>query len=214
MNAEVVYESARRHGVIAIVRGVAPDVIVEIAEALYSGGIRLLEVTCNTPGFADMIALLRDRTAGRMVIGAGTVITAALCEQALAAGAQYMVAPDVNPDVIRYCVVHNVAIFPGAQTATEILAAARLGARVVKIFPASAVGPGGIRQLRGPIDTVDFLAVGGVNLDNIGEYIAAGCIGIGIGGSVIRRDIVARRDWPALAAEAARYVAAVNDSRG
>jgi 2-dehydro-3-deoxyphosphogluconate aldolase/(4S)-4-hydroxy-2-oxoglutarate aldolase len=209
MDAETVYELVRRHGIIAIVRGVGEDVIVDIAEALYAGGIRLLEVTCNTAGFADMIALLRDRTAGRMVIGAGTVITAALCEQALAAGAAYIVAPDTNPDVVGYCVANDVAVFPGAQTATEILTAARLGAKMIKIFPASAVGPAGIKQLRGPIDAVEFLAVGGVNLENIADFISAGCIGIAIGASVIRKDVVDRRDWATLAAEAAKYVAAV-----
>ncbi|HPD45569.1 MAG TPA: bifunctional 4-hydroxy-2-oxoglutarate aldolase/2-dehydro-3-deoxy-phosphogluconate aldolase [Anaerohalosphaeraceae bacterium] len=213
MTAESVYELVRRHGIIAIVRAVGPDLIVDIAEAFYAAGVRPLEVTCNTPGFAGMIRTLRNCTAGRMIIGAGTVVTEDLCRQALAAGAEYIVAPDVNPDVIRCCLRRDVAVFPGAQTATEILTAARHGARIVKIFPASSVGPAGIRQLRGPIDNVDFLAVGGVTLDTIAEFINAGCIGIGIGGSVINKDVLARRDWASLTAEVARYVAAVNASR-
>ncbi len=213
MDDESVYGLVRERGIVAIVRGVEPEAASEIAESLYAGGIRLLEVTCNTAGFGEMIAMLGSRMAGRMVIGAGTVTTAGRCEQALAAGAEYMVAPDTNAEVIRYCVERDIAVFPGGQTATEILAAARLGARIVKVFPASAVGPGGIRQLRGPIDDVDFLAVGGVNLENMGDFIGAGCIGIAIGGSVIRKEIVARRDWARLTAEASAYVAAMNALR-
>jgi len=213
MNSEAVYELVKCKRILAIVRGVADDVILDVAEALYAGGIRLLEITCNTRGFGEMISLLRERTAGRMVIGAGTVIDVQLCEEARAAGAEYMVAPDTNADVIRWCVERDIAVFPGGQTATEILAAARLGARIVKVFPASAVGPGGIRQLRGPIDGVDFLAVGGVNMENLADFISSGCIGIAIGASVIRKELIACRDWPALTADAAKYVAAVKDCR-
>ncbi len=214
MQADVVYEMVRSEGVIAIVRGVEADVIVDIAEALYAGGIKLLEVTCNTAGFAEMISLLSDATAGRMVIGAGTVITKQLCTEAVAAGAKYIVAPDVNPEVLTYCTGKNIAVFPGAATATEILTAARLGAKMVKIFPAASIGLNYIKQLRGPIDNLEFLAVGGVRLDNISDFIAAGCTGIGIGGSVITKEIVENRNWQKLTAEAKKYVETVTAAKG
>lgn len=214
MQADLVYDMVRSEGVIAISRAAPIDLIVDIAEALYAGGIKLLEITCNTDRFAEMIECLVTATAGRMVIGAGTVVTDQLCQRALDAGAEYIVAPDVNPQVISRCVSDNIAVFPGAATATEILTAARLGARIVKVFPAAAIGIDYIRQLRGPIDDVDFIAVGGVRLQNIGDFIEAGCVGIGIGGSVIRDEIVSNRNWDALAAEARLYVDAIKDSRG
>ena len=209
MNAHDIYEIVRAEGVIAIVRGTGTDVIVDIAEALYAGGIKLLEVTCNTPGFAEMITLLADKMAGKMAIGAGTVLTKDLCNEAISAGAKYVVAPDVNPEVIKYCLTNDIAVFPGAATATEILTAARLGAKMIKIFPAASIGIDYIKQLRGPIDNVDFLAVGGVRLDNISEFMKAGCIGIGIGGSVIRKEIVESKDWSTLTAESRLYVETV-----
>lgn len=210
MNADKIYDMVRSEGVIAIVRGVGADVIVDIAEALYAGGIKFLEITCNTPGFGGMIELLCEEMGEKMVIGAGTVLTEELCVEAVGAGAKYVVAPDVNPDVVRFCVRDDIAVFPGAATATEVLKAARLGARMVKIFPAAAIGVDYIRQLRGPIDNVDFLAVGGVRLDNIADFMQAGCVGIGIGGSVIRKEIVEKRDWKTLTAEAKQYVNAVS----
>lgn len=214
MRAEVVYEAARADGVIAISRGAAVEAIVDVAEALCAGGIRFLEITCNTAGFAGMIERLCGAMGERMVIGAGTAITKELCEEALGAGAKYIVAPDVNPEVVSYCVERDVAVFPGAATATEILAAVRLGTRAVKIFPAAAIGADYIRQLRGPIDDVDFYAVGGVRLGNIGEFMAAGCVGIGIGGSVITADIVEGGKWDVLAARAREYVEAVKAGKG
>lgn len=213
MRAKDVYEPARAEGVIAILRGVGAEVVVDIAEAFFAGGVRLLEVTCNTVGFADMIGRLREATAGRMMIGAGTVITKELCVQSVEAGAEYIVAPDVNAEVVSYCVDNDIAVFPGAATATEILTAVRLGARAVKLFPAAAIGAEYIRQLRGPIDDVDFYAVGGVRLDNIGEFISAGCVGIGIGGSIVRREVIEGRQWDKITGEAARYVRAVMEAR-
>ncbi len=141
-----------------------------------------------------------------MIIGAGTVITKELCEQVLAAGAEYVIAPDVNPEVIRHCIENDVAVIPGAATATEVLTAWRLGAKMVKIFPAAALGTEYINMLRGPIDDVDFLAVGGVELERIGDFISAGCVGIGIGGSVIRAEFVENGDWGRITELLSQYV--------
>jgi 2-dehydro-3-deoxyphosphogluconate aldolase/(4S)-4-hydroxy-2-oxoglutarate aldolase len=166
----------------------------------------MLEVTCNTEGVFEMLELLNEKMGAQMLIGAGTVITKDLCKKALDAGAKYIIAPDVNPDVITYCVRHNIAVLPGAATATEILTAKRCGAKMVKIFPAGALGIDYIKQLRGPIDDVDFVAVGGVRPETVGEFFAAGCVAIGIGESAVKKEFVEKHNWQAITENANRYV--------
>ena len=212
MNAHEVYETIRRHKIIVIVRGVGGDKIVDIANALHEGGIRLMEITCNTVGAAQMIAQLAKKMAGKMIIGAGTVITKDLCDEVVEAGAEYIVAPDVNPAVIEHGLGRGVAVLPGAATATEVLMATHAGAEMVKIFPAAALGADYIRQLRGPIDNVDFVAVGGIRLENIGEFMAAGCVAIGIGGGVIRPEFVEGCNWTKISQAARGYKEKVTEA--
>jgi 2-dehydro-3-deoxyphosphogluconate aldolase/(4S)-4-hydroxy-2-oxoglutarate aldolase len=214
MKADLIYETIRREKIIAIVRGVRIEQVVSLSEALLAGGIKMLEVTCNTKGVFEMIKLLVDKLGDRMVIGAGTVITTDLCAKAIEAGAKFIIAPDVNPDVIEYCVKRDVAVLPGAATATEILTAKRHGAKMVKLFPASAIGIDYIKALRGPIDDVDFVAVGGVRPETIKDYFDAGCCGIA--GSIAPRETglrsatpkeyVEKGDWKAITEIARKYV--------
>jgi 2-dehydro-3-deoxyphosphogluconate aldolase/(4S)-4-hydroxy-2-oxoglutarate aldolase len=233
MKAEQVYELIRNEKIIAIARGAkigqvvnptsfrfvqkdfakrdtggsAPtEWVLRLAEALLAGGIKMLEVTCNTDGVFEMIKLLREKMAGRMCIGAGTVITTDLCKQAIKAGAEFIIAPDTNTDVIDYCVKKDIAVLPGSATATEILTAKRHGAKMVKIFPASAMGINYIKALRAPIDDVDFVAVDGVRPENMAEFFAAGCVAIGIGASVVRKEFIEKGDWKAITETAQRYV--------
>jgi 2-dehydro-3-deoxyphosphogluconate aldolase / (4S)-4-hydroxy-2-oxoglutarate aldolase len=206
MKAEKVYEMIRRKKIIVIVRGVDKGKIINLAEAVLAGGIKFLEVTCNTDGAFEMIKLLREKMGDKMVIGAGTVITTDLAEKAIEAGAQYIIAPDVNPEVIDYCVKRDAAILPGAATATEILTAKRHGAKMVKIFPAAAIGVAYIKSLRAPIDDVDFVAVGGVRPETIADFFSAGCIALGIGESVARKEFVEKDDWEAITETAKQYV--------
>jgi len=206
MKTGQIYEMIRREKIIAIARGVEKDCIVNVAEAIYKAGIKMLEVTCNTEGVFEMIETLVEKMGDKMVIGAGTVITTELCERALEAGARFIVAPDVNRNVIDYCVERDIAILPGAATATEILTAKRYGAKMVKIFPASAIGVDYIKALRGPIDDVDFVAVGGVRPENIAGFFAAGCIAVGVGASMVRKEYVEKGDWSAITDLARQYV--------
>jgi 2-dehydro-3-deoxyphosphogluconate aldolase/(4S)-4-hydroxy-2-oxoglutarate aldolase len=206
MKAQQVYELIRQDKIIAIARGVKIDKVVNLAGALLAGGIKMLEVTCNTEGVFKMIKLLREKMAGKMCIGAGTVISVELAEKAVTAGAEFMIAPDTNADVIYYCVKNDIAILPGAATATEILVAKRHGAKMVKIFPASSLGANYIKALRGPIDDVDFVAVDGIRPENMAEFFAAGCVAIGIGTSVVRKEYIEKGDWNAIAETAGKYV--------
>lgn len=205
MNAEQVYRQIRTEKVIVIVRGVRKERIVNIAKAVQAAGCNFLEVTCNTAGAAEMIDLLCKEMPD-MCIGAGTVITKALAEEVCTAGAKYVIAPDTNPEVIDYCVQNDIAVIPGAATATEVLTAARHGAKMIKIFPAACIGVDYIKQLKEPIDNVDFLAVGGVRVSNIKDFVAAGCVGIGIGGSVIKKEALENDDWQSITNEVTKYV--------
>jgi 2-dehydro-3-deoxyphosphogluconate aldolase/(4S)-4-hydroxy-2-oxoglutarate aldolase len=205
MNADEIYEAIRRYKIIVILRGVGAGKIVDIAEALHAGGIRLMEITCNTAGAAPMIARLSKAMMGKMLIGAGTVITKDLCDEVLEAGAKYIVAPDVNTAVVEYAVAKNIAVLPGAATATEVLTAARAGAKIVKIFPAAALGADYIKLLRGPIDTVDFVAVGGIRLVNVDEFMAAGCVAVGIGGVAIGTESVEQCNLAQITEAARKY---------
>ena len=190
---------------VAIVRGVEASLVVKIAEAIHAGGVQFLEITCNTPGVVEMIRAVDDAMGDRMQIGAGTVITRDLAEAVLDAGARYIIAPDVNPEVIAYCVQNDVPVIPGAATATEVLTAKRLGAKMVKIFPAGALGCAYIKQMRGPINDVPLVAVGGVTADNCVAFLEAGCAAVAAGSALIRNDLVRQEDWAGLSAFAGEW---------
>ncbi len=206
MKSEEIYQTIRREKIIAIVRGVKKNQIVDTAEAIFAGGIKMLEVTCNTEGVFEMIETLCEKMGDKMSIGAGTVITMDLCKKALSAGAKYIIAPDVNPDVIDYCVRQDVTVLPGAATATEILTAKRHGAKMVKLFPASAIGLDYIKQLRGPIDDIDFVAVGGVRPENMAGFFSAGCVAVAAGASMAPKELVEKADWNSITETARKYV--------
>lgn len=206
MHADKIYQAIRDQKIIVITRGVKTSQILDIAKALSTAGIKLLEITCNTEGFEEMIASVSKEMADKMLIGAGTVVNKELCEKALAAGAKYLVAPNVNQEVMELCLKNDTAVLPGAATPTEVLTAVRCGAQMIKLFPASALGPDFIRQIRGPIDNVDFVAVGGIRLNNIKDFFEAGCVAIGIGGAVLKKDAVERSDFDSIRSISTQYV--------
>lgn len=211
MKAESIYEKILQEKIIAILRGVDKGHIIDVAQALFAGGIKMLEVTCNTQGVFEIIKLLIDKMGDEMIIGAGTVITNELCDKAIKAGAQFIIAPDINPDVIDFCIKRNIAILPGAATATEILTAKRHGAKMVKIFPARQIGIDYIKALRGPIDDMDFVAVGGVRPENIKDFFAAGCCAIAVGESVSPKQAIEKGDWNFINETARKYVNVIKE---
>lgn len=140
----------------------------------------------NTAGAADMIRTLRAAYDGQMMIGAGTVTDLARLQEAVAAGAQFIVTPNVCPEVISWCVAHDLLITPGALTPSEICTAVSLGCRYVKLFPAGTMGLPYFKAIRGPLSDVKMLVVGGISSANLGEYLAAGAVGAGVGGGLCR----------------------------
>lgn len=170
-------------GVIAVVRAREAKGVATIARALQVGGVHAVEITLTTSGAVAAIAELSHD--GEVLIGAGTVLDAAAARSVLDAGAKFVVSPTLEPDVIRVCRDRNVPCIPGAFTPTEILAAWRAGAALVKVFPAATVGPGFVRELLGPLPSLRIVPSGGVTLESVGDWIRAGAAAVSVGGALL-----------------------------
>jgi 2-dehydro-3-deoxyphosphogluconate aldolase / (4S)-4-hydroxy-2-oxoglutarate aldolase len=170
--------------IIAIVRRPKVDP-VRCIEHLFQNGIRLIEITMDTPAAVEILESQRSRVPENALLGAGTVTDMARAEAALAAGASFIVTPNIDLDVIRTVRAHGIPVMPGALSPTEIWTAMKAGADFVKVFPASAVGPGYFSELRGPFEKIPFMASGGVNLENAAEFIKFGVDALGLGGALI-----------------------------
>ena len=179
---------------IAIVRGASVEDCIKVADALYEGGIRLMEITFNQKNpdsFKDTAAAIEGvskKYEGKMYIGAGTVTTPELVEIAAKAGAKYIISPDTNVDVIKKTLELGLVSMPGALTPTDVLLAHRSGADFVKLFPVGILGTAYVKAICAPISHVKMLAVGGVNEDNAADFMKAGVVGVGVGGNLAKKD--------------------------
>ena len=198
--------------VIVIVRGVAKDKLIDLAEAVYRGGVRLLECTYDATGnipdeeIAENIGMLARHFEGRMLIGAGTVIRERQVELTKAVGGKFIISPDTNPDIIAKTKEVGLVSIPGALTPSEASLAHRAGADFVKLFPISALGESYLKAITAPLSHVRFLAVGGVTKENMKSYEKAGACGYGFGGDIVRKDAIAIGDWDTIEASARSYV--------
>jgi 2-dehydro-3-deoxyphosphogluconate aldolase / (4S)-4-hydroxy-2-oxoglutarate aldolase len=171
--------------VMAIARGLRRAELPGLADALGAGGIRVLEVTLNSPDALGAIADLAATAGERMLVGAGTVLDLSGAEAAVEAGARFLVMPHLDPELVRWCAARGIPAFPGAMTPTEVLGAWRAGAAAVKVFPAATLGPRYVRELRAPLDEVLLVPTGGVSADNAAEFLAAGAVAVAAGGWLI-----------------------------
>jgi 2-dehydro-3-deoxyphosphogluconate aldolase/(4S)-4-hydroxy-2-oxoglutarate aldolase len=197
---------------IVIVRGVERDSLIPLAEAMYKGGVRLLELTYSanrkTPDSetADRIRMLAEHFDGRMLIGAGTVLTEKQVELTHNAGGLFIISPDVNPAVIKRTRELGLVSMPGALTPTEIMTAHNVGADFVKLFPIDTFGTDYVKAIRAPLSHVKMLAVGGVNLNNIADFKKSGISGFGIGSNIVDKKLLAQGDFEGIATLAEKYV--------
>jgi 2-dehydro-3-deoxyphosphogluconate aldolase/(4S)-4-hydroxy-2-oxoglutarate aldolase len=169
---------------VAVVRSKSPDDALELARAAADGGIKFIEITFSVPGALDVIKELTRR--GGIHVGAGTVLAPQQAERAIGVGAEFIVSPSLELNLVGLCHTANIACFPGAATPTEIIAAQRARADLVKIFPADLVGgPYFIRQMQGPFPDARFMVSGGVTLKNVKDYVEAGVIGICLGSAYL-----------------------------
>ncbi|MFH1868206.1 MAG: bifunctional 4-hydroxy-2-oxoglutarate aldolase/2-dehydro-3-deoxy-phosphogluconate aldolase [Candidatus Omnitrophota bacterium] len=174
--------------IMGILRGIKTDVIEPLVECVVSSGLKTIEITMNTDGASELIRKTKDASGGRLMIGAGTVLTMDDLNQALDAGAGFIVMPTLINNIVEECARRSVPVFPGALTPQEIYNAQRAGATMVKVFPAKFFGPGYIREIKGPFKEIELLACGGVNPDNIGEFFSCGASAVAFGGSVFKKE--------------------------
>jgi len=204
-----------RGRIVAIVRGLQPEYMLRLAEALNAGGIGLMEVTFNQAdpdswqSTAESVRALSRHMADRMLIGVGTVLTEAQLELARQAGARYIVTPNTNPGIIGKAKAAGLGAFPGAFTPTEIVLAHEAGADAVKVFPAGNMGPSYMKALLAPLRHIPLIAVGGIHEKNAADFMAAGCAGVGVGGNLVNQAWIADGKWDEITALAKVYRKAV-----
>ena len=213
---EKIIQAVKEHKLIAIVRGVESEKCIKIAQALYDGGFRLMEITYdqkhpeNWEETARTIGAVANAFAGRMYVGAGTVTCTELVELTHKYGGQFIISPDVNEDVIRRTRELGMVSMPGALTPTEVMVAHRAGANFVKLFPAGNLGTGYVKAVKAPISHVDLLVVGGIDEKNVASFLAVGAAGAGIGGNMVNKAWVEAGEYEKITEVAKALVAAVN----
>jgi 2-dehydro-3-deoxyphosphogluconate aldolase/(4S)-4-hydroxy-2-oxoglutarate aldolase len=200
-------------GIVAIIRSSSSEQLVAVARALYEGGVDVIEVTFTVPGVLDIIAAVRRELGSKILLGAGTVLDPETARSAILAGAEFIVAPTVNVDVIQLCHRYDKLVMPGAFTPTEVVSAWQAGAEVIKIFPADVVGPDYLKVLRGPLPQVRMLPTGGVNLDTITAFFNAGACAVGLGSALVEQKAVQSGDMARIKSLAEQYVAKVQSIR-
>lgn len=201
-------------GLVAILRAESSAQFLQVARALLAGGVRAMEVTMTTPNALESISEISGELGEEMLIGVGSVIDAETCRSAIIAGAEFVVSPVTKAEVIRVCNRYGKPVASGAFTPTEALLAHELGSDFVKLFPADSVGPGYIKNLLAPLPMLKIIPTGGVTPETAGAFLAAGCVALGAGSSLVSKEALKKGDWGAITGTAKRFVAAIRKERG
>jgi len=214
MNKEQCLKILAETGIAAVIRVKNAEELLDTTIALNKGGVKALEITMTSPGALDAIKEAAQKLGDRAVIGVGSVLDAETARMAMLAGASFVVGPVLKKEVIEICRRYSVLCIPGAFTPTEILAAWEAGADVVKVFPATKLGPGYFKDVLGPLPQLRLTPTGGVNLENVGDFIKAGAAFVGVGSAMVNKRLVAEKKWDELSALAAKFIKVVKDARG
>jgi 2-dehydro-3-deoxyphosphogluconate aldolase/(4S)-4-hydroxy-2-oxoglutarate aldolase len=200
-------------GVVAVIRLKDPAKLRAVVDAIAVGGVRALEVTMTVPGAVGLIRELAPALPDGFLLGAGTVTDAATARAVIDAGASFVVSPVFKPEVVAACHERDVAVMPGCFSPTEILAAFESGADIVKLFPATALGPQFIKDVRGPLPQVKLMPTGGVTLENAGDWLRAGAVAVGLGSALLDARAIEASRWDVITANARLVVANVAAAR-
>jgi len=206
MERDIASEAILAAKVIAVIRMSDAARIFEVTEALGKGGVKILEITMTVPGALEVIQKLAAAKPEGVLVGAGTVFDADTAAAAIWSGADFVVSPIADPGMIAACRTHNTFVAPGAFTPSEIAAAWDRGADVVKVFPATPLGPQFFRDMRGPFPQIKLMPTGGVTVENARSFIEAGAFAVGLGTALVDKKAVAAGDWDALTDRARRLV--------
>lgn len=208
-----IFNKIEETGIVSIIRGVGEGKISDTVNALFEGGIRILEITFDTPGAAKMIEKIKNEYAGKITIGAGTVLDPETARTAILSGADFVLSPSLNTKVIEMCNRYNKLAVPGVLTPTEIVCALEAGAEIVKLFPARVFGPSYIKDIKGPLKQAEIMAVGGVNLENAAEFIRQGAIALGIGSELVNIRLVEEGNFNRITQNASAFIEKVKEAR-
>src|SRR5436190_19992842 len=200
-------------GIVAVVRSPDSQQLVEVTRALADGGVTVIEVTLTVPNALEVLRQLRQALGDRVLLGAGTVLDPETARAVLLAGAEYVVAPTLNLDVIRLCRRYDKLVMPGALTPTEILRAWEAGADIVKVFPAEVLGPAFFKAVRAPLPQIRLMPTGGVDLETAGAFLKAGACCLGVGSQLVDPQAVADRRFDRIRDLARQYTVIVRVSR-
>ncbi len=217
MQKSFIINAIEEEKLIVIVRGVEKDKLIPLTQAMFDGGIRLIEITYSADGkvsdeeTAQNIKLLSEHFEGKMLVGAGTVLTEKQVELTKKAGGKFIISPDAYPEVIKATVKYGLVSIPGALTPTEIQLAKRCGADFVKLFPVTNLGASYINAIKAPLTNVKMLAVGGINQHNVSEYFNAGVCGFGVGSNITDKTMIKNNDWKGISGLAEKYVKAIRE---
>lgn len=200
-------------GVVAVIRAKSKDQLIDITNALLEGGVPSIEVTMSTPKAISGIEQLADKFGDKAIVGVGTVIDAATARDAIAAGAQFVVSPITDPEIIATTIRYGKISIPGAFTPTEIVRAWTLGGDVIKVFPSTSLGPTFFKDILAPLPQLKLTPTGGVDQKNAGAWIKAGAVCVGAGSALVSKEALDKGDWKAISAAAKTFVDAIKQAR-
>jgi 2-dehydro-3-deoxyphosphogluconate aldolase/(4S)-4-hydroxy-2-oxoglutarate aldolase len=200
-------------GIIAIVRAQQAAQVAPLFEALIAGGVRAIEITMTTPNALAAIREAREKMGERALVGVGTVVDASTCRAAIAAGAEFVVTPICRTELVAIAHAGGCPIMLGAYTPTEAQLAHEAGADFIKLFPADSLGPGYVKALRAPLPHLRIVPTGGVDVQNVADFLKAGCAALGVGSALVSAKILQAADWPELTRRASAFVNAARQAR-
>jgi 2-dehydro-3-deoxyphosphogluconate aldolase/(4S)-4-hydroxy-2-oxoglutarate aldolase len=198
-------------GLVAVIRANNPDQAARIAEACALGGVAAVEITFTVPGATGVIEHLAKRSLGQILLGAGTVLDPETARIAILAGAQFVVGPTLDPETARLCNRYQVPYIPGAGTIGEVIAAMECGADIVKVFPGEILGPSFVKAVKGPLPQASLMPTGGVSVENVGDWIKAGSVAVGVGGNLTAA--AKTGDFAAITQLARQFVEKIKEAR-
>src|SRR5688500_6418932 len=210
--AELVAE-IERLGVVAIIRMPDPGALRAVVDALAEGGVRALEVTMTVPRAIELIEEIAPTLPSNFLFGAGTLLDGETVRRAVGAGAQFIVSQMFRRHVVKAAHDEGVPVMPGCFSPTEILDAWDMGADIIKVFPATSVGPGYLKDIRGPLPHVKLMPTGGVSIDNVGDWLRAGAVGVGVGSALVDAKAIAAKQFNVITDNARRIIANVAAAR-
>ncbi|RPI58809.1 MAG: bifunctional 4-hydroxy-2-oxoglutarate aldolase/2-dehydro-3-deoxy-phosphogluconate aldolase [Planctomycetaceae bacterium] len=213
MDKASVLAKAGELGVISVLRGPNPELTLKMVDALVAGGVLAIEITYSTPNAEDVVRAIDAKYGDKILLGMGTLTDPKQATAAKAAGAKFLVSPHCEPELAKAMVGTGLAVMMGALTPTEVFAAYKLGSDVVKIFPGSVGGPSYMKALRGPFPQIPMMPTGGVSIDNVGQWFAAGAVAVGAGSELCPPNLAKEGKFDEISAKSRLFVEAVQKAR-